>query len=288
MMKKMHFFQAVLLICTMAIIHQAHGQTGDPAFVRWVDTGEQMGHLDTSIQSYRHPAGREVHLVAAIHVADAAYYRLLNEYFAKIQCVLYEMVKDEETHPTVMSESSHPVSQLQSGMKALLGLTHQLDEIDYTSPRFVHADLDPETFAQLQGQKGESFFTLAIQAYLQEKQLMARGQLKGFSGFDLLMAMGSGRPDHALKWMMARQMTAMESMLGGIDQGMDGKGSVILRGRNDKAFEVLAEQFKEGKRQIAIFYGAGHMPDMHQRLIQQGFIRSGEQWLTAWDLKPSP
>ena len=57
-MKKMHFFQAVLLICTMAIIHQARGQTGDPTFVRWVDTGEQMGHLDTSIQSYRHPAGR--------------------------------------------------------------------------------------------------------------------------------------------------------------------------------------------------------------------------------------
>ena len=83
--EKNAFLQAVLLlICTMAIIHQARGQTGDPAFVRWVDTGEQMGHLDTSIQSYRHPAGREVHLVAAIHVADAAYYRLLNEYFAKI------------------------------------------------------------------------------------------------------------------------------------------------------------------------------------------------------------
>ena len=67
MMKKIHFVQAVLLICAMAIIHQAQGQTGDPAFVRWVDTGEQMGHLDTSIQSYRHPAGSEVHLVAAIH-----------------------------------------------------------------------------------------------------------------------------------------------------------------------------------------------------------------------------
>ena len=166
MMKKIHFFKALLFICLMAIVHQALGQTGDPAFVRWVDTGDQMGHLDTSIQSYRHPAGREVYLVAAIHVADAAYYRVLNEYFANIQCVLYEMVKDEETNPTVMSESSHPVSQLQSGMKALLGLTHQLDEIDYTPPHFVHADLDPATFAQLQGRKGESFFTLAIHCLL--------------------------------------------------------------------------------------------------------------------------
>jgi hypothetical protein len=41
----------------------------------------------------------------------------------------------------------------------------------------------------------------------------------------------------------------------------------------------------QGKEKVAIFYGAGHLPDMAQRLEQEFQMSSGRTtWLDAWDL----
>ena len=48
------------------------------------------------------------------------------------------------------------------GRAAPLNLDYQLDDIDYTRPNFVHADLDAETFQQLQSERGESFAQLIL------------------------------------------------------------------------------------------------------------------------------
>ena len=85
-------------------------------------------------------------------------------------------------------------------------------------------------------------------------------------------------------YVFAQQLNELEAMMAGIDQGMDGKGSVILRGRNDKAFQVLSGEIQSGKKRLAVFYGAGHMPDMDRRLNEMGFRRVREEWLVAWDL----
>ena len=37
---------------------------------------------------------------------------------------------------------------------------------------------------------------------------------------------------------------------------------------------------------MEIFYGAAHLPDMEHRLEQRGYQRTGERWVTAWDIKP--
>jgi len=42
----------------------------------------------------------------------------------------------------------------------------------------------------------------------------------------------------------------------------------------------------EGKKSVAVFYGAGHLPDMEKRLAADfGLKREGEKWLTAWSLE---
>jgi len=52
--------------------------------------------------------------------------------------------------------------------------------------------------------------------------------------------------------------------------------------------EVLQEQMAAGKRKLAIFYGAGHLLDLDQRLIDLKFKRTGHEWLTAWEIsKPT-
>ena len=44
------------------------------------------------------------------------------------------------------------------------------------------------------------------------------------------------------------------------------KGSTLISGRNKVALDVLRKEIAAGKKKIAIFYGAGHMPDFQKRL----------------------
>ena len=63
-------------------------------------------------------------------------------------------------------------------------------------------------------------------------------------------------------------------------------GSTIITERNKRAFEVLGEQLKAGKKNVAVFYGAGHLPDMEKRLLGDfAMKRHSERWLTAWALE---
>ena len=254
-------------------------------FLRFVETGPREGHVDTALTTYRLANGVEVALVGALHIADGEYYEDLNDRFKGYDSVLYEMIKGKSVRPQSRSGSGHPVSQIQLAMKSMLGLEFQLEGVDYTPKNFVHADMDPKTFARLQREKGENFLTLFLQSMLHEKQMQMTGEGRQISAFELLMAFSQENRSHALKWMFAQQLEQLEGMLSGIDQGMDGKGSVIVSARNRVALKVLGEQMGQGKRRIAVFYGAGHMLDLEAQLLERGFRKVRHEWLTAWDLK---
>jgi hypothetical protein len=67
--------------------------------------------------------------------------------------------------------------------------------------------------------------------------------------------------------------------------GLDGPGgSVILTERNKAAIGALDSTMKSGKKDLAIFYGAAHMPDMAKRLSERGFSPIATEWRMAWDL----
>jgi hypothetical protein len=254
-------------------------------FLRFVKTGSSEGHVDTAIATYRHPDGTSVTLVAAIHIADGEYYRQLQKTFEQFDAVLYEMVKPKTPVPTNAPSSGHPVRLMQNGMKSLLALEFQLDGIDYSPTNFVHADMDAEMFSRLQKDKGESIFGLILRAALEEQNQRSASQ-NPWEGMQVLLALMSKDSAHKLKFIFAGQLEQTESMMSGLDQGPDGQGSVLLSGRNQVAMDVLAEQIGKGKRNLAIFYGAGHMPDLAKRLTQSGFKKSAEQWIVAWDIQP--
>jgi hypothetical protein len=49
---------------------------------------------------------------------------------------------------------------------------------------------------------------------------------------------------------------------------------------------VLRKELAAGKSKIAIFYGAGHMPDLQKRLRDDfGMKPVGTRWLAAWNLQ---
>ncbi len=224
-----------------------------------------------------------VDLVAAVHVAEEEYYDQLNREFAGYDAVLYELVAPKGTRIPKggAAESQSVASSLQRGLKSMLELEFQLEQIDYTKDNMVHADMSPEQFAESMKRKGESMLGTFLRML---GHAMAQQQGAGAtSDLELLMALFDKNRAVALKRIMAGQIQDMEGTLLAVE-GKD--GSTLISERNKVALEVLRQQIAAGNRKIAIFYGAGHMSDFQKRLGQDfGLVPTNTRWLDAWDLR---
>lgn len=226
----------------------------------------------------------QVDLVGAVHVGERQYYEELNRQFATYDAVLYELVAPEGTRDVRdRSGGSHPVSVLQNLMKSVLKLEFQLDHIDYAPSHMVHADMSPEEFSESMKERGESFLKIFLRAMGQAMSMPSQ-QKSAPSDLELIVALLAKDRAERLKRLMAEQFENMEGQLDAIN-GPD--GSTIITERNKKALSVLRQQMATGKRRFAIFYGAGHLSDMAERLQKEFGLRQDTQnWLVAWNIEP--
>lgn len=249
------------------------------AVVRYVKP-ELAGQAPAKVQEY-------VDLVGAIHVGDRSYYRELDRRFRKYDALLYELVAPEGTvvERGRGTSSAHPLGAMQNGMKSMLELEHQLEMVDYTRPNFVHADFSPSEFSKSMEDRDEGFFQLFCRMMGQGIALQSQQAAENESAdLDIFAALFAKDRARMLKIAMAKQFASMESMLAGMS-GPD--GSTLITERNKRALEVLRKQQAAGKRKIGIFYGAGHLSDMHERLVEEfGLQPIGTVWLEAWNLRP--
>lgn len=287
---------ATLLLVLLAGGAREAPTARESKFIRYVRSGDDGGRLETSIVSYRNADGAVVDLVGAVHIADLEYFEHLNELFRGYDAVLYEMVKprgmDVPSRRDAGDETPRGrlswVAMFQRFLKDTLKLRYQLDEIDYERPNFVHADLDAESFFELQDARGESFTKLMMRAMLKEMSGGgSSGRIPEATMGEIITALRS--PDRArlLKIALAKQFEQMEDLLAGIEGP---KGSVILSERNKVAMKVVADRIAAGDRRIAVFYGAGHLKGMDRLLTEEmGFTQIGApKWLVAWDMTPPP
>jgi hypothetical protein len=256
--------------------------------------------LQTAIASYRIGSGAEVDLVAVVHVGHAEYYQQLNRLFERYDAVLYELVAESDDVPLpTESRGGSPISALQGGMKDMLELDFQLDHIDYTAANFIHADMTPGEFLGDMRERNEGVVSIlgrllgagiaqqsrdrAAQRAKAEQAQVGRGGAGGPNNAKILAAMLSPNRAIALRRVLAEQFQDMDRQMVAFE-GADGRSTLVTE-RNRKAFEVLDQQLEAGRRRIAIFYGAGHLADMDQRLRGHYQAEPGEvQWLTAWRL----
>lgn len=281
------------------------------SFIRFVED-ENLGRLETAVTTYVNPDGVKVDLVGAIHIGDEAYYTGLNELFKGYEVVLYELVgKPEEVEAG--KDAKEPAGKdagkdagkndltarilkgSQLALVGVLGLQHQMMHVDYTPANFVHADVTWEKFREMQKAKGENLFTMARKSMEAQKKLEKERKQAGVrpaagdEGLAMLLALfKAAREDNPteLKLIMARQMQDAERMMGHMD-GEDG-GSVIINERNKIALEKFDTQVEGGKKNLAIFYGAAHFPDMEKRLLERGFKPRETRWRTAWEIQKKP
>jgi hypothetical protein len=83
--------------------------------------------------------------------------------------------------------------------------------------------------------------------------------------------------------MMAEQFTDMDVLTAAFGGE---EGSTLITDRNAAALDVLQDEITQGRRRIAIFYGAAHMEDFDRRLRADFGLQPRETvWLEAWDLR---
>ena len=252
-------------------------------FIR-IHEDEKTARLQTSVTTYE-KNGVRVDLIGAVHIGDKKYYEELNKSFQNYEVLLFEMVGGENIGNGNLPEREEGGGDIQTtflrgmvdGMSRFLKLSSQVQEIDYSPGNFVHADLTMKQFEKKQQENGESLFGFALAA---AQQAQNQG-VEQPNPARLLAALLSGNSD-------GLKLEMMKSLGQGDDQIAALAGNnVIIGQRNAKCLKVFRKQVKKGRKNIGIFYGAAHYPDMENRLLKMGYRKGKQSWMTAWDV-PKP
>jgi hypothetical protein len=269
--------------------HGASGAASLPDYMRYREDA-QSARLEIAIRSFTLPSGQRVDLIGVAHLADNAYYQELNRRFGAYDSVLFELVGDPQTltAPAAHQSSGSAVSTIQQAAGEYLGLSFQLDAIDYTRKNMVHADTTAEEFGRMQQERGETMLTLFSRAMQAQMEAQSNAQadpttLDGLDTFGLIRILMSRDSAAQFKKLLAKSFAQMESLTAAMEGNA---GSAILGGRNAvvgrKIKEVLANR---KQRRIAVFYGGAHMPGIETSLVNDMKAQvSGEEWLAAWTM----
>jgi hypothetical protein len=281
------------------------------AFIRFIED-DTSAALQTAVTTYENADGVKVDLVGAVHIGDESYYKEFNELFKGYDVLLYELVgkpeevapeneeneaddapaeKEKKPDPKKADMTAKILGGSQIALLELLDLQHQMRHVDYTPANFVHADVSWEKFREMQKEKGENLFTM-LQSSMKAQGKLAKEQRKSgikqpgmresIAMLAALYKAARGGEATDLKLIMGRQMEQAERLM--VHMENDKGGSVIITERNKVALAKFDEQVAAGKKNLGIFYGAGHFPDMEKRLLERGFKLKETKWRTAWDI----
>lgn len=243
--------------------------------------------LQIAVTRYASPDDNyTVDLIGAVHIGDAAYYADLNERFRGYDALLYELVTPEAgVVPTPGAERTGFVSTAQLGLTSLLGLSYQLDEIDYRQKNFIHADLTAPEFSESMAAADESLYIYLWRLYVASIREYARNPLGLDSWLSISNSLSSSK-GNTIKTMLAYEMANFDQR-GEVFDGL--AESAIIAARNQRAVAVLNDTLDAGAKNIGIFYGVGHMPDFDRRLVEElGYAHAETEWIDAWLLIDDP
>lgn len=257
--------------------------------IRFVEgNGDWQGELQTAVTRYRNQEGQYVDLIAAVHIGDQTYYDELNNYFAKLDELLFELVADLSNIRTAQlnSQSGSPLSLIQTLLANYLQLDFQLSAVNYAAKNFRHADLSASELRDIMASKDESFFTMfltmAAAQMSAEREGLANDSIRptAFTLVSLMNALSAENQAQALKFLLAQELARSGGLT--IDAEIESE-LTILGDRNQAALQVLEDSLAEGNREIGLFYGAAHMPGLARAMTNDmGFQMESQQWVTAW------
>jgi Type II secretion system (T2SS), protein G len=166
---------------------------------------------------------------------------------------------------------------IQDKLARALGLQFQLNAIDYDRAHFLRADMsmdEVERALKTRGVAGADIF----------------GLLDGSSPLakiaDLLFGLLrlSSTMQETVRAIIIKVVSLSDELMAASAGEQGDLMKVLIDDRNVRVMEVFEEVHRRpGVESIAIFYGAGHLPDLATRLQRDFDYRPGErQWFTAF------
>ena len=168
---------------------------------------------------------------------------------------------------------------IQTQLAKALRVSFQLDEMDTTNPGWINADMDINQLQHALSEYGDD--SLAILDMLEGESFSAK-----IAGFVLGFIARSPQLSSMMKLVMMDMLALVETT--NIMEQQEAMQAVIVDGRNEVVIEYLKDTIAAhpGYDDIAIFYGAGHMPGLEESLVEMGYAPTGDTWATAMTVNP--
>lgn len=259
-------------------------------FIRFAAPDATGGGLDVAVTNYvsDEPGKPALQLLGVVHIADEIYYQNVQRVLDGADAVLFEAIMPEgktmpEWRAAMAPKDEDDVAGLQQELARWFGFQYQLDGIDYSAERYVHADMTAEQFVE---EAGDDIDALPIDLSGDSEALTpdVKAAFQKVRAFGRLL-LAEPNPIRSL----ARRI--MAEALGTLDHanalGMfPGLDHLILYRRNEVVMEKLKLEMERTEGAISIFYGAAHNPDLEKRILELGYRRQSAFWLRAWALRP--
>lgn len=279
--------------------------------------------LETSIVAFTGQYNERpvsVSLIGAIHLAEKDYYLALNEKFQEFDVVVFELVAPKGAEiksllkydPDGASKAPSPVNVvgfIQYWIGKALGFSYQVDCVNYGVDNLVRGDCDAEEFyvkLLVNGDFFRFFYNVFLDSFLadpdredlstagllaiccaSDKRLVARRySALEMEGDSFVEAERQTRELNALKTLDANDEEYQQLLE---KYQLKERENVIIHFRNQKALQEVRRQLQHGHSNIAVFYGAAHLPDLAEKL-QDDFnlqLDPNVEWLRAWDMPRS-
>ena len=186
------------------------------------------------------------------------------------------------------ADSIHPAAlgladdNLQAELARALGLEFQLEALDYDRASFRSSDMAMNQLEQAMREQGVDF--APISGSLSGTSFPGRLAVIFLRLIQAADVFFEGAISDALKVVHIELLGDEAVFKYSLDQFGRGFKKVIVNQRNQLVVDQLKAilQREPEVDSIAVLYGAGHMPDMAERLAEQlGYSPGGVQWLTA-------
>ncbi len=166
---------------------------------------------------------------------------------------------------------------IQQKMAKALGLTFQLDQMDHDKPHWRNSDLAIDQVQDRLDRAGAD--SGMIFQMLDGSSIQAR--LAGL----VLRLIGASDTMRAMARLMIVELSARaDALFGALPEDMAALMDVLLKDRNAVVVADLRAilRAEPGLARVGIIYGAGHLPDLERRLVQElGYTPGEDTWRTA-------
>jgi beta-lactamase regulating signal transducer with metallopeptidase domain len=267
-------------------------------FLRFRETAEAEGHLETARALYTGPSGAEVLLIAGFPFAERDHYRRLQELFSTCDIVLHESsgragVTEAAENGVRRGMAERLFDFVRRGedliFRSLFELESEDAVLDLSGDRFARPRRETKAARTEPAEPAPRDLVddlkLLIEAARHDANLYLRYLRKRWEGG------GGGFAAGSFKALAARELVLLWDLAwppaGPLEAERpppEGDAETSQEARDRALVEGIAELIEAGRSRIGLYFYPGRLSEIEARLARDGRFRMvSKQWLAAWE-----